>query len=526
MKSSYEAAKVNRFRARPKGIIQAGSGADYHIQSELDYFYMIELSRHLFNNDQIVGQGVETLVANVIQEGFDVDPETGDPDVDSELKDRFNAWAIDPQQCDWEGEKTWCEQQEIACIAAIRDGDIFANPLRDGSLQYFEAHRCRTPQGQAISGDRWIIHGVEKNLTGRRARYWITKNEVDGFRFTFPKNDMVAFPAYVKDPLTARNERGIIHTYFGKSFSQSRGVPKLIRVTTTAGMHDDVQFATLVKQQVAACLTFIRELPLGVQTMPQPDTELFDDPYSTTGGQQRLRRLSPGAEYASRVPGETIKGFTPGIPSNEFMNHSRMLLTFIAVNLDLPLILLLMDAGETNFSGWRGAMDQAKLKFRKFQKRFAEKYHNEVYRWKVRQFIRESATLRAAYGRMGEEIFACRWNFPQWPYIEPLKDASADLLIMRNGLSSPRRVLKGRNLEHEDVARETCEDNALVVRYAMDKAMELNQHPLVAQNESERVSWREIARAPLADGFQLSITPTAPMQQPAEDEAGDTENGE
>jgi capsid protein len=244
--------------------------------------------------------------------------------------------------------------------------------------------------------------------------------------------------------------------------------------------------------------------------LPPPDNEIQQDPCSSSGGERRVRNLAPGAEFTSRVPGETIKGFTPGIPSAEFFNHSRLLLTFIAVNLDLPLILLLMDASETNFSGWRGAMDQAKLKFRKFQTRFAEKYHCEVYRWKLRQFLREDTSLRTAYGRLGTAFFNCRWNLPQWPYIEPLKDASADLLIMRNGLSSPRRVLKGRNLEHEDIARETCEDNALVIQHAMDKALDLNAHPLIADNPSERVSWREIARAPLADGFKLDLAPTQP----------------
>ena len=106
----------------------------------------------------------------------------------------------------------------------------------------------------------------------------------------------------------------------------------------------------------------------------------------------------------------------------------RLILTLIGINLGLPLVMVLMDASETNFSGWRGAVDQARLGFRQNQKRLINRFHKPVYLWKVRQWMAEDAALRRAAARSDVNIFAHRWNPPTWPYIQPLQDATADLL--------------------------------------------------------------------------------------------------
>lgn len=519
LRCEYEAARDTRFRSKPKNIHSAGSGADYHYRNEHQFYYLIELGRELRRDDPIVGQGINTFLANVIQDGFVPEPQTGDPEIDAQLKDRWATWAADPMLCDAEWHRTFHDFETLATDALIVDGDIIANPLQSGHLQWFEAHRMRSPLQQSNRKNaNDIIHGVEKDRVGRRLRYWITKQDYDGFRFNFSLNDLQPFQAYDRDAFTQTLEKNIFHVYFPSRFSQTRGVTKLAPATIIAGMHKDLQYATLVKSQVAACVTLFRMLPQGTEVALESDDwkDLLGDEEQDPCDPLETRRvfgLAPGAVLQSRVPGETLEAFTPQVPTAEFFNHSRMLLTFIAVNLDIPLILLLMDGSETNFSGWRGAMDQAKLKFRMFQRKLAEGFHTPVYRWKLRQWLATSPDLKRAFDVIGPRLFAHDWHYPRWPYIEPAKDAAADLMQMRNGLNSPRRILRKNGLDHATIVAEAREDVFLEIQTAMDRALELNKHALIQQFPEQRVDWREVARMPLAEGFQVGIE-AAPEPEP------------
>ena len=52
----------------------------------------------------------------------------------------------------------------------------------------------------------------------------------------------------------------------------------------------------------------------------------------------------------------------------------------------LPLCVFLLDASETNYSGFRGAIDQARQRWREVQSWMMTSFHGPVYEWKVRQW--------------------------------------------------------------------------------------------------------------------------------------------
>ena len=79
-----------------------------------------------------------------------------------------------------------------------------------------------------------------------------------------------------------------------------------------------------------------------------------------------------------------------------------MLLGILAVNLDLPLCVFLLDASETNYSGFRGAIDQARHRWREIQSWMMGSFHGPVYEWKVRQWAVTDSALRKAVHRADE----------------------------------------------------------------------------------------------------------------------------
>ena len=500
LRADFRAGKDTRFTSRLAGVSGAGSGADYHYRSESQFLHMMERARHYQRNDPIVGQGVRRLVANIVQDGFTLDVNTGDEELDSDLKGRWDEWACTADLCHSEGEFTFSQVEQLALSSVVVDGDVFVLPLPNGSLQMVEAHRCRTPK----STTRNVIHGVLLDeMSARRKEYWFTKEDLDPNRSLIKVSDVKPYAA--RNPSTG--ERQVLHIYQPYRFSQRRGVTALAPVSDTVGMHDDIQFATLVKAQMAALIAILHNR--GANWTPGGDQQKGDRETETlTGGHTRtIEGVSAGLEIFSDID-EKLEAFSPNIPSPEFFPHAMMVLTFIAINLDMPVHVLLLDPSNTNFSGWRGAIDQARMRFKQIQKWYAECFHTPIYRWKVKQWAQRDQALRSRLESDELNLFAHRWNPPAFAYLEPLTDASADLLQQRNALNSPRRIHAARGREWKEVATEIVADNGMAIVLALAKAKEINTlYP------DAEVHWRELVSLPTPDGVTVQIGQPEQQQQ-------------
>lgn len=490
VRADYNAARSSRYRRRRTGVGSVGRGADYHYRSEADYLKLIELARDMDRNDLVVGRLLDTATANTIMGGMDPDPKTGDEKVDAELAARWKDWAEDADQCDDQGEATWYELTRFAFRGMLADGDTIGAALADGQLQLFESHRVRTPRNTTKN----VVHGVLLDDHRRRLQYWVTKDDISPMAPLTKVGDIA--------PIDVRDEDGyrqVFHLYNPKRSSQTRGVTGLAPIFDALGMFEDINFARLIQQQVVSCFAIFRKRNAGYQGRGDPQrgarsTETLDD-----GSTRSIEGIAPGMEIRGE-PGEELEGFSPSVPNPEFFDHMKLILTLVGMNLGLPLILVLMDATATNFSGWRGAFEEAKKGFRDNQRRFVNRWGSPIYRHKVRQWGVDDPSLLKVPRPFGHS-----WKLPSWPYIEPLKDASADLLQQRNGLNSPRRIQANRGQDWDDVSTEIVDDNAMAIRKAARKAEEL-------QGEGIDVHWRELISLPTPDGVSVAIGANTPEQ--------------
>lgn len=510
-RASYEAARETKFLHPPQDMPLYGVGADYHTRQEQDFWYLLEFARHIERNDPVVSQGVSRFACNTVQGGYTYKPETGVDWIDRLLKERWTKFTDDDNRAglDYSMKSNWNDIERMSARRIVFDGDMGINPMGDGRLQTLEAHRVRSPLysiGTQIRRRRYVVHGVEQNRKDQVVRYWASPDETGGVGLgNRGMSSSQGIMAWEFDPITERNEPNFFHLYMPWRFSQTRGVTPLAPVLNTAGMHGDVQYAKLVQQQMASYVAFMHEVPFSHNSNYEaPATEEVWCP--ATG--QMVRKappLAPGAEYWPEYAGERITAFSPNIPNAEFFDHAKLLLTFIALNLGMPLILFLLDASETNFSAWRAAADQAKLHFKEFQRQHAGRLHRPTLRWKIRRWLRQDRGLLRAYQVIGEDLFRHSWQFPGWPYVEPLKDVQADAAEIAANLNSPRRIAARRKLDYDEVIRETCEDRSLLIRCALDKAQELNSHPYIVANPDEKITWREISHPVMPDGLQMQI---------------------
>jgi lambda family phage portal protein len=500
LRDDYDLARPSIYRQPKIGIIPQGTGADWHIRIQQAYFSMVELAREMFRNNPLVAQGIRRMVANIVQGGFLPRPRTGDRGLDKEHKTRWEAWAGDAKQCSLDGETTFWDLEKLVVQHVVVDGDVFSLPTRSGALWTIENHRVRTPVNAAKNKKLHVIHGVEMDDYQRRKRYWVTNRDWEIHQAVRLVSDVTKYPAWRHDATTGEQEREVFHLYRPDRLSQTRGITALAAIGDTAGMTSDLMFAQLVKAQAASCYTFLHEYPAEAApsiNSPNPGQGIDWPPGGTT---RPVEGVQPGSDIYTEVVGEKLTGFTPAIPNAEFFQHAALLMTLLSINLDLPLCVFLLDPTKTNFSGWRGATDQMKMRFRDFQRWLAEHFHRPVWRWRLRVAMAEDPAMRAAFERLGPQFFWHAWQPPTWPYIEPGKDAMADMLEESSCLNSPRQIMARNGHDFDDVTHQIVNDNGRRIARAIRVAQRLSDKFGVP------VDWHEVLAKPMPQGMQIRLT--------------------
>lgn len=491
MRADYDMNKSSRFVRKRVGVASRGSNADYHFRNETTYYSGIEQARDMDRNDAVIGILADRRVDNIVQGGFKLDPKTGDAGLDLEIWNEFTAYANDPDRCDIAGEMTWNDHERAICRAESIDGDIVAVGTEEGSFQLIEAHLIQT---KSKVEDTFL--GVQTNKEGKRLKYFVLE-EKDQFGTFGEQGD-----------IDVRDEKGVrqlFHIYNPKRVMQTRGVTALAPIFSYAGMLEDINFAKLVQQQVVSCFAIFRERSGLPTNLPKAPGYGAAGTEQTSTNETRLTDgVSPGMEVIGAL-GEKLHGFSPNIPNSEYFMQVKLILQLLGVNFGLPLCLVLMDGSETNFSGWRGAVDEARKGFVADQLNLVRRFHRPAFEWWLYKQVEDeqpwtrSEIVKAKYE--DRSLFRHNWNLPTWSYIEPVADAEGDAVQLRNALTSPRRLHSARGSDWEEVSEEIIADNLYAIERAAAKASEINaKFPNMPP-----MTWRDLISLPMPEGQTISL---------------------
>lgn len=498
-RADYRVLKSSRMRSAIPGLPVTGAGADWEFKNEGDYYKSVAIARHVDQNDPIVGQAVNRLVNLVFKSGMKYDAATGNAKADLIIKKAWNAWATNPEKCDARGRSSFSGLAKLVFRATVVDGDQVVLPLGHPyrSLQCMEGHRLRTPTNSRNRKD--AIHcGVLKNAQGRPREYWIAKEDHGPLGEIKAVADVTKYPAY-----DSQGNPLVLHVFNPERVSQSRGVSTFIRIVENATAHADLQFAMLIKEQAAACVTILREKEAATVGMPMTGAASFGPEevvYNRDGSTTTVHEMRPGLEIEGR-PGEKLSINAPNLPGDGFLKHSVQVLTFIAVNLGIPVQVLLLDPTQSNFSSWRGSMDVAKTGFTAIREWMVDQFYTPVYKWWLRGEIAENPEFAALYEDIGEDIFGHQWTPPYDPYIDPSKDIAAETNQVSARLDSRRNVLARRGLDLDDVDLDIVTDQVTLLRLCCEGAKAL------AKDFPEAgITWRDVYQVGMVKGSPPAAT--------------------
>jgi len=518
VRGDYRVLRSSRLRASIPNLPYTGAGADWEFLCEADYYKAVALARYVDQNDPLVGQAIDRLVNLVFKTGMKYDAATGNPAADAVIKKAWTQWSTDPRRCDARGRSTLADLGKLVFRATVVDGDHVVLPLANRRLQCVEGHRMKTPQNSRDRKTR-VVLGVLSDALGRATEYWLTKEDKGPLAAIKLVGEVEKYPAYDRDgnPLA-------LHVFNPARVSQTRGVSACVRLIENAMAHADLQFAMLIKEQAAACVTILRNKEVAAAGVPMSGAAAFG-PTETIpnrdGTSTMVHELRPGLEIEGR-PGETISMNAPNLPGDGFLKHSVQVLTFISVNLGIPVQVLLLDPTQSNFSSWRGAMDIAQHGFAAIREWMVTQFFTPVYLWWLRGEIAENPEIAAIYEEIGEDIFGHQFTPPYDPYIEPSKDVTAEEKQIASRLDSRRNVLARRGLDLDDVDLDIVTDQVALLKLCLEGAAQL-----LKEFPDSGITWRDVYQVGMVQGSPPAVSPESgdrSLEEEEEEEDGTTES--
>lgn len=485
--NTYHAGESDRMNPVPKGIDPLGTDADYHYRTSRNYYLMVERGRAAVRNHPLVEQGINRLIANLKLGEFTLDVDSGDPEVDKDQKDFWRGWGGETaggrNECDYEGTRTFQQLARQSFFSQVQDGDILHLPLLDGRLQTWESHHIRSPYRHMASGlaTDGIVHGAEVR-DGQIVAYHITPEMLFYGQSVSRWMKTRRIPAFDEEGNKVAFWLGFRHRFY-----QRRGISRLAAPRDAMTGFDDLNYAHIKSALRRSLISYL------MKSTAQPGQTL---PFQAAGGPGRIpqagnRYTQPGglglestvieqagepAQVHKPPEGYTLEGWNANLPGNQFFEHSALLLTMLAVNLDMPLMFLLLDGSLVNFHGGRMTFDQAKLRFRQLQLDQIQGLWAPTYEWKTRQRItpgsKQFDPALAAAVKRGANPFNYKFRPAAWPYVKPLEDAAGEDLSEKRNLRSMRCILGDRGVDLDEHREEVIPDRQKWYERAIEAAIE------------------------------------------------------
>lgn len=533
--SSYLAGESDRMNPVPKGINPLGTDADYHYRTSRNYFLMVERGRAAVRNHPLVEQGINRLIANLKLGQNTLEVDSGDLTVDDDLTADWQGWGDSPQLCDYEQARTFQQLDRQSFFNQTTDGDILHLPLKQGCLQTIESHHIRTPYGHKPSGqaDFGIVHGMEVNA-GRTVAAHITPHNLAYFQSLSSRNQSQRIPFFDKAGNKTAFWLGFTHRFY-----QRRGVSRLSPPRDAMNGFDDLNYANIKSSLRRALISYLMQ-----QSQTQPAQLPTQRPLGGTGNLPQagdryeetvglglksitVEQQGEPAQVFKAPDGYSIEGWNANLPSQAFFEHSALLLTMLAVNLDLPLMFLLLDGSLVNFHGGRMTFDQAKMRFRQLQRDRIEGLWSPTYAWRIRRKLTPGSpdfdhALASAYERGKINPFKHCFHPPAWEYVKPMEDAAAEKLAETSNLKSMREILAARGESFDKKMPEIVFDRVAFMREALTGAIEIkNEFPDV---ETDVMELAQFLMYP--DRAQLLVTADVGSDEaiPAKKKGGKSDN--
>lgn len=422
---------------------------------------IISRSRDLYRNNGWYKRGVDSWAANEVGTGFTFKAASSDSKWNETIDE---LWERQCRYFDAAGQLSFVGLMTRAVRTRLIDGEVFARfRLRresDGlpvrlQLEFLEQEFCPDNLNQSLGNGRSIRAGIEFNPINAPVAYWLYRRH---------PNDAFADQINLFD--TVRVDADAVIQHFDPTRSgQIRGISPIAASMIKAKDFDEYDFSELLRKKNRSAFTGAIQRP-----NYNPDVDDLYDPLTgepinkdTTG--IPVTDIQAG-QFFSLLPGEEAKLFDGDNTGQGYPEFQRQQLLGMAAAQSVPYEFLTWDFSALNDRTLRVVLAE---------------YHRciEQVRWALtipqlcepiwEQFVR----MAIAFGSIEEpktspEDYLKVTIHPEgWPYLHEMQDVQADILALKAGLTSRKRIKGEAGEDIREIDQERKEDADRSKKYGL-----------------------------------------------------------
>lgn len=406
-------------------------------------------SRDLVRNTPVASGAINTVVLNVVGDGL-VLQSVVDREVLGLTPEQARSWqtaaqrefALWARRPDFTNRLTWDEMQALALRSVLESGDLFIARRRRTEvatpyglrLQLIEAERVSNPDHR-LNTDT-MVDGIVLDADGAPTGYSICNIYPGDWAYSKPRQ----WKTYDIGQ-TVTGTPLILHLYDQRRVDQARGVPYLAPVVAALKQLADYTEAEIRAAVISAMFTVF---------LKKPAPESGPDLIGSNDGDDRVDRvrelkLEPGM-FNELDPGEDVAFADPKRPNVAAQVFLEAMCKQIGIALDLPFEVL-MKSFTASYSAARASLEMAWQFFRQRRSWLAWKFCQPVYEWVITEAVASGRLQAPGYFAdplVREAWLGSEWIGPSRIQLDPLKEASADMMDLGMGTKTREQIIQER----------------------------------------------------------------------------------
>lgn len=493
LKSAASKYKRGFEAAKPSFLKSNWSHGNLRIDADIynDQERLVQMARNLEQNNAIMKKFLTEREINVVGEnGFNLNSQAkdytnGKLELDTVgnkvIEEHWEKWSK-AKYCDITGKFSFRELQRILEKTRARDGEVLIRIIRfkankenpyGFSLQVLDPQRIDTSYNVTLDNGNKVVMGVEINQFGKPMAYHLkTKDTINPIIGTYGAGN--------RERVLARD---IIHKFKAISQEQIRGVPEGHSVFSLMANLEEFQRAALMAAKIGASSSIYLERTddsgnstiENLADMVEQDDEL----------EEFIMQVSPG-DIRVLPRGTSFKSFDAKYPESNFVNYVQFMLKQIASGLNISYFVLANSLESVNYTSSRVGLISEQNGYKREQEWFIENILQPIYEdWLETAMLNNAIKLNGGAVipiiKLDKFLNEYRFHSRRWSLVDPLKDANAHILLIKNGLASRTQVLAEQGVEYEDILADMKYEQELRQAYGI-----VHEEDLLAQQQEQQ----------------------------------------
>ncbi|QBC44456.1 phage portal protein [Iodobacter fluviatilis] len=387
-------------------------------------------SRDLARNNDYARNFVRMAVRNIVgPEGFGLQVQAAKPngiidETDSSyIESVFAQWGK-RGQCEVTGQHSFLTMQRLLLETLAKDGETLVRRIKGKGLfgyqvQLIDVSLLDEALNSEAAGQNRIVMGVEIDEWAKPVAYHIKQDtRVTGQHLRIPADQ-------------------IWHLFLPLEIGQARGVPwmttGMLRLNMLAGYEEAAVTAARVG---AAKMGFFtqEETSSGGPAMGEYDN----------AADRMITDAEPGT-FETLPPGVDFKSFNPDYPHALYGEFTKACLRGMAAGMGVSYNGLSNDLENVNYSSIRAGLLDERDEWLSLQSWFADVFLAPLYEeWLSLAIL--SGQLVLPMAKLAK-FQAHRWQGRRWQWVDPLRDAKADIMLLDAGLATRSDLLAARGVD-------------------------------------------------------------------------------